>query len=462
MAEQIKWIYQISNIANSVENLQDLADKVTKILCEVLDVDMGILLVFDPREKRFSSKAVNTKKDKGRSFAFSTELVEKVLREGSAILSEEADLRIVIAPLRGRKENLGAIYLAGRAKASGIGEEILYFLNSIGSILGIAMENIALRERLSNENITLRKTLLEGYKIVGKSAKMERLLELVDKSASSDATVILTGETGTGKELLARAIHYKSRRGGKPFVVINCGAIPEGLLESELFGHEKGAFTGALSQRIGRFEEADGGTIFLDEISELTPSAQVKLLRVLEYKIIQRLGSAKDIKIDTRIIAATNKNLRDLVKEGRFREDLYYRISIINIELPPLREHKEDIPELASYFLGLFNRGKRLSKDAMQKLINYNWPGNIRELRNVIERAVIFAGAQEITPEQIIFTEPSWSPPISLREIERAHIIKVLKMTGGNKSRAAEILGLDRSSLYVKLKNLSIEEDIVE
>lgn len=322
-------------------------------------------------------------------------------------------------------------------------------------------------KRLREENIRLRRDINRCYKlpnIIGESESMKRVFSLIEKVAASDITVLIMGESGTGKELVATTIHYQSRRRDGPLVKINCAAIPEGLIESELFGHEKGAFTGALKKKPGRFELATGGTIFLDEIGDLPLSAQAKLLRVLQDKTFERIGGTETIRVDVRIIAATNRNLKEEIKRGRFREDLFYRLNVIPLSIPPLRERKEDIPVLVEYFLKKFNSqcGKhvRFSSDAMKALLEYDYPGNVRELENIIERAVVLSQGGVVKKEDLPFTL-SPADSLLLSEVssraEKEHILKVLKLTGGNKTRAAELLGISRKTLWEKLNAYRIE-----
>ncbi len=292
----------------------------------------------------------------------------------------------------------------------------------------------------------------------------------VGKVAQAPTTVLITGESGTGKELLARSIHAASARADKPFVAVNCGALAENLIESELFGHEKGAFTGASDQRIGRFEAASGGTFFLDEAGDLTPSVQAKLLRVLQEHVIERIGSNTEIPVEVRIIAATNQNLKALVKKGRFREDLYYRLSVIELELPPLRERAEDIPGLAVYFVHKFRKriGRArqvLSRDALAALHAYSWPGNVRELANVMERAVVLASGDRIDtadlPKEICSPIPKLMADRKLREaregFEREFILRALTRHSGNVSETSSILGIARKNLQEKIRRYDID-----
>lgn len=318
-----------------------------------------------------------------------------------------------------------------------------------------------------------RSTIFDG--IIGESTPMLSLFELIEKVANSDSTVLLTGESGTGKELVARAIHELSPRRNRNFVPVNCAAIPDDLLESELFGHVKGSFTGAVANRVGRFEIADRGTLFLDEIGDMKPNLQVKLLRVLQNREIEPVGASSIRKVDVRIIAATNQHLDDLVAERRFREDLYYRLTVIPIHLPPLRERRSDIPLLISYFLEKFGKGRNrtmigIEPAAVEVLCRYDWPGNVRELENLIERLTILKGNGTITradiPEKYRVVSPSSleaSLPVTLpdcgfclntvvEEFENRMIIQALERTGGNKKEAAQLLNLKRTTLIEKLK----------
>jgi two-component system response regulator AtoC len=322
---------------------------------------------------------------------------------------------------------------------------------------------------LEKENILLKRELEKKYgfdEIIGKSKKMEEIFELIRTVAESEAVVMIRGESGTGKELIARAIHANSKRKYGPLVALSCGALPESLLESELFGYEKGAFTGAEYSRKGRIEMASGGTLFLDEIGDISPKTQVDLLRVLQEKTIYRLGSTKPIKVDIRIISATHRNLEEDAREGKFREDLYYRLNVVTINVPPLRERKEDIPLLANHFLQKYIMANSksisgISGEAMEILIGYHWPGNIRELENVIERSVVVCKSDEITFQdfsEVVQKGKMESPPRTLDESEKNHISRILADNNWNISKSAAELGIDRATLYNKIKKYNIEK----
>jgi two-component system, NtrC family, response regulator AtoC len=311
---------------------------------------------------------------------------------------------------------------------------------------------------------------MPNTEIIGATPKMVDIYKKVAKIARIDSPVLVVGESGSGKELVARALHANSRRSSASFMVINCGALTETLLESELYGHERGAFTGATSPRKGLLESAAGGTLFLDEISETSLSFQVKLLRVIQEREIRRVGSNETIKVDIRLIAATNRDLREMVRTNRFREDLFHRLNVFTIALPALKERREDIPLLASYFLKIFStkHGKnvRLAADAVEAMKRYSWPGNVRELRNMLERVITFNDTGVIQVDELEFGEDDSAISAaaaadaaggSLDQMEKDHIIKVLKETGGNKKKAAEILGIERRTLYNKAKRLGID-----
>jgi two-component system response regulator HydG len=326
--------------------------------------------------------------------------------------------------------------------------------------------------QLEEENVLYREQLgirFDFSRIIGKSARMRELFDMLATVAPTEATVLLLGESGTGKEIIANAIHQNSPRRERPYIKVNCAALPETLLESELFGHEKGAFTGAIEKKKGRFERADGGTIFLDEIGEMSLTTQTKILRVLQEREFEPVGGTKTIKVDVRIIAATNKNLEDEVKRGKFREDLYYRINVVPITIPPLRERAEDIPLLAAHFLRLYGeKNKRMLKGfadgVMDALMRYDWPGNVRELENIVERTVIMSRGDTITfadlPPAIAGAQRTaiqTSPAISLKDVERETIIKALQQTEGNRTKAAVLLGITRKTLQNKIKEYGID-----
>ena len=331
----------------------------------------------------------------------------------------------------------------------------------------LVIKNALAMRRVQSENVLLKRQLKrtdDSKEIIGHSEQIQRVLKLVEKVADSDSTILIVGESGTGKELIAKRIHYLSRRADGPFVSINCGALPKDLLESNLFGHVKGSFTGAVRDQEGLLAVAEGGSFFLDEVGETLPATQVKLLRALQEREIIPVGGTKPRKINVRLVAATNADLERAVSENRFRADLYFRLNVIQIRLPALRERKEDIEEMAEHFLTKLTAGKEpktLSKETRDALLNYDWPGNVRELENVIERAVILSDGGVLTPEDLPERVLAGAkgrgsliidnPTMTLDELEREYILKVLHYTGGQKKRASEILGINPSTLYRKL-----------
>lgn len=351
--------------------------------------------------------------------------------------------------------------------------------------LAIAIKNALVTKDLRNEVRSLKGQLKERYgfdRFIGNSEKMQEVFRIVDRVIESNVTVSIRGESGTGKELLARAVHFNGPRKNKPFVAVNCAAIPENLLESELFGHEKGSFTGAVARRIGKFEQADGGTLFLDEIGDMEPSMQVKMLRVLQERKFQRVGGNDTVEVDVRVLSATNKDLEEEMRNGNFREDLYYRICVYPISIPPLRERREDIPALTAFMLEKYNEESRrkikaITPQAMEHLIHYDWPGNVRELENILERSFLNCTNGVLLPEHLPITLTSFKGSLDfsdtyidlkkvvsltknitpLKDLEREVLIQALKLTRYNMSMAAAELGIGRTTLYRKLQKYRID-----
>ena len=342
-------------------------------------------------------------------------------------------------------------------------EQLLFVIEKAVRLRNLQTENQTLREELSDK--------FRFENMIVNSPAMENVVQMAGKVARSDATVLILGESGTGKELLARGIHYHSPRAAKPLVTVNCPSIPDTLLESELFGHVRGAFTGAIKDRKGKFEMADGGTLFLDEIADLREDVQAKLLRVLQEHEFERLGESTPIQVDVRLIAATNKDIEKLVSNGKFREDLYYRLSVVPITIPPLRERKADIPYLVEFFIERYKKDKKVTVDSevLEILKTYNWPGNVRELENVIERALVLSGKPRISPQDlpVHLTEPSsiarnqanddLFSDLSLDNLEKRAIQMALQKAGGNQTKAAKLLDIPRHVLLYRLKKFNIK-----
>jgi DNA-binding NtrC family response regulator len=336
--------------------------------------------------------------------------------------------------------------------------------------ISLLVNRIIKVKNLQRENTILRKKLTRQYRfgdIISKNAQMQTIFSLASDVASLRSTVLVQGESGTGKELIARAIHFSGDRAAKPFVAVSCAALAESLLESELFGHEKGSFTGANAQRKGKFEMADGGTLFLDEIGDISPKLQVDLLRVLQERAFYRVGGSDEVRVDVRVIAASKVDLREAVQQGRFRDDLYYRLNVIEIDVPPLRGRREDIPLLAHHFLERLTPELRkeisdISEGALRLLMDYSWPGNVRELENSVERAMVTCRGHVLTEDDFAFlvragNGHTWTPPdVTLEEMEKLMIEAALERKGGNVKEAAVTLGIDRSTLYEKIKRYEI------
>lgn len=437
------------------------------------DVEMGNVLKDVLIKGGFRAASVVSGKDaieKITEFDYSVVITDIKMpdMDGMTVLKKVRELRPDIAIIM--ITAFGTIDLAVEAMRAGAFHFVTkpFRMKEILAIVRKAIEH----QGLKKENILLKREVESKYRfgnIIGKSPAMRRIFELISRVAATTSNVLVLGESGTGKELVAKAIHYNGPRKDKPFLPINCAAIPEGLLESELFGHVKGAFTGAVSYRRGLFLEANNGTVFLDEIAEMGATLQAKILRVLEDKEVRHVGGSDTEKVDVRIIAATQRDLREEITAGRFREDLYYRLNVIPIHLPPLRERKEDIPLLAQHFLEKYAPVvnpdvKGFSNKAMSALIEHPWKGNVRELENLVERALVHASKSIIDIEDLHF-EPSFDAPrlvqialekeMTLEELEEHYIKEILKKTGGHKEKAAKILGINRRTLYRKESKFS-------
>jgi transcriptional regulator with GAF, ATPase, and Fis domain len=427
------------------------------------------------------------------------DLVDRVLARRQVITAETGGRALIAAPIHGNGDEIAALLWVDRGGAAAWPETDALAASCIAQLTGAAWAGADAREQLSRRADALEEQLevsVGGSDFIGRSAAAMRVLELVRRVGASDTTILLGGESGSGKEMVARGIHRASRRAKGPYVAVNCAALTETLIESELFGHEKGAFTGATEKKAGRFEMADRGTLFLDEVGELPLGLQTKFLRVLEERRFERVGGQRAIEVDVRVIAATNRDLAEMVKRGTFREDLYYRLGVIHVEVPPLRDRLDDVPVLAEHFLARFRHqaGRRITgfaPDALAAMTRYAWPGNVRELRNAVERAIVLGDREQIQagdlPPQVLAQAPakprtsSPTPPLgapittpppapviidmppapaaarSLRELEKAGILAALAATNGNKAQAAAILEIDRSTLYKKLKDYEIE-----
>ncbi len=393
-------------------------------------------------------------------------LTSLVLEQEEAIAlaadgTECDDASQMAAPLAGRQQPRGAIHAVRPAGAVPFGRAELDFLVAIAQQTSVAVELLEQRERLERANDHLRRRIHTGHRLMGESEPVRSLIRQIERVAPTESNVLIRGESGTGKELVAQTLHEMSRRAEGPFLAVNCAAFNESLLESELFGHESGAFTGADHRRLGQFERAHQGTIFLDEVGELSATCQAKLLRILEGHPFERLGGSEPICVDVRLLAATHRNLEELVAAKQFRQDLYFRLRVIELQVPPLRERGDDIVRLAAHFLehfrGQLGRGPvRFSPQAADGLLAYHWPGNVRELRNAVERAVVLGEGDDVQLHDLAIApdpnqEPS-DPCGSLCEAEMRHIRRVMKVCNGNKTQACKMLGIGRATLYSKLR----------
>ena len=501
--DRLRLLLEVNNAVVAHLDLRDLLRAISTSLRHVVRHDMSVITLYDPQVNGFRAVALDFPEH--QDFVQESELVPI---EGNPvglsfttrqpILHRQIDLekfpgeimkRAVATgiksgcsvPLISHQKVLGVLSL-GSQRECAFDEDDVQLLGQLGKQVAIAVENAmayrevsALKAQLQEENIYLQEEIHQQHnfkEIIGNSAALRKALHQVETVASTDSTVLILGETGTGKELIARAIHSLSARRERALVKLNCAAIPTGLLESELFGHEKGAFTGAINQRIGRFELAHNGALFLDEIGDIPPELQPKLLRVLQEQEFERLGSARTIKVNVRLIAATNANLEQLVADKKFRSDLYYRLNIFPITIPSLRERREDIPQLVRWFIQKFASRMRkpiesISARTLSALAEYHWPGNIRELENVIERAVILSSGPElevslpaaVRSQSVVITSERTNQNMNFEDAERAHILRALSDTNwiiGGPRGAASKLGLNRSTLRSKMRKLGV------
>ena len=492
LQRDLEVLLRFSTEINSIHEAAALQDRILTSLLAVIPARRGALLLAGKGdESPLPAAVVDRAKQPHVPVAISRTIVRRVLRERVAILSNDAAAdyslgrshsvglsgarSLMAVPLLVSDRTLGAIYLDAGDPTVRFDEGHLKLLTAMANVTAVALENARLIDSLQGENDRLRAETRLGREMIGESPALQKVREFAARVAPNDSTVLITGESGTGKEILARDIVARSRRADKRFEAINCAALEEGLLESELFGHERGAFTGAVAQKKGRLEVADGGTVFLDEIGELALPLQAKLLRALQTREFTRVGGTQPVRVDIRVLAATNMNLRAALKARSFREDLYYRLNVISIDLPPLRERREDIPLLISYFLAKHGaRCKRrlqgISEAARQRLLQYDWPGNIRELENAIERAVVLGSGDTILPEDlpdsviesVAATEhtPGGMFHDAVLEAKKKVIVRAFELAAGRHTEAARILGIHPIHLHRVIRNLGMKSEL--
>ena len=480
--EQFDTLYQISKILNSVNYTEKLISDTLDLVIDVVNAERGLFVQYDDIKKEFSIIAArNVQKENIEDLSeFSSGILQKVVNTKQPCLYHDVqsdpsvsqfqsvqlqNIKSVLGVPIIKDERIWGVVLAdSRMNRKEFNEENLIFLDFFSNIVSLTLDKISKLETLEKENILLRNRIDAEKKIpklIGESVVMQKLAILINKVAHTDATVLLLGESGTGKELIARAIHDLSDRNDKPYLAQFCGSIPDTLLESELFGFKKGAFTGATSDKKGLFEVASGGTFFLDEIADISMALQAKLLRVLQSKEIMRLGDTKIINVDARVIAATNKELNQLVKEDKFREDLFYRLNVFPIKVPPLRERVGDVPLLTNHFIKKFSDKKiHIETETMKMLEEYSWPGNVRQLENVIQRAIILCDSNKLLPEHIVIEEDSNDANFmgTLREFEKVLLLKRLKMYNDNRTMTAKSLGVSVRWVQLKLKEMNTKK----
>ena len=487
LGRNLNVLLKISRAVHSIEDIDELQARILELIFEVVPAERGAILLDGKGIDNLSSIFARHRLSQAtQPVRVSRTVARQVLEQGVSVLGTDVPQSgglgqvesllssrvrsLLCVPLSVFQKVIGCIYLDTTLSGGRFERDDLELVAGIAGICAAALENARRLQWLEQENLRLSTEINLEHNMVGETACMKELYQFLSRVAPSDTTVLIQGESGTGKELAARAIHRNSQRGNRPFIAINCAAIPEGLLESELFGHERGAFTGAVTQKKGRLELAHGGVLFLDEIGELVPGLQVKLLRVLQEREFERLGGTRPISIDVRLIAATNKNLEEAVKAKTFREDLYYRLNVVSLVMPPLRERHDDIPILAAYFVNKFAakckvKPKTFSRDAMACLTHYDWPGNVRELENAIERALVLGVADVIQPEDLPETilEKDSGPAISrakyhtaIKELKKSLIVRTLDETKGNFTEAARALGVHPSYLHRLMRNLGL------
>ncbi len=477
MARDLNALFKVANAINSQRDLESLQKGILQLLFEVVPTDAGAIQIIDNVERGPTSTVTWKREDRlVPDFAVRHEMVLRTLWERSTVVadfsptSRQAE-KVLCVPLVALQKTIGVIYLVCFSPSEIFGRDHVNFVSSVAAIAAVTLESVLAMESLRAENRQLRQQLATDEPMVGESLQMQQLAETVEKVASGDSAVLILGESGVGKEMVARAIHQKSSRSAQPFIAINCAAIPDTLIESELFGYEKGAFTGAVLSKRGKLELAAGGTLFLDEIGELDTRLQAKLLRILQQKEFERVGGTSTLRFNARVLAATNKDLELAIHAREFRQDLFYRLNVVSVSVPPLREHHEDIPLLAIHFARKYAQRlsrpfKGISAEARVLLVNYSWPGNVRELENAIEHALVMGSSDSILPDDLpeslsnedLAGQGTGQYQDAVMRFKRRLIQNALKNTGGNCTEAARVLGVHPNYLHRLVRKLGINE----
>jgi Nif-specific regulatory protein len=487
LTRDLNSLLKIATGIGGIRDQESLQWQLLGFIFDVVPAERGAVLLFDRTEEFSSAVAWDRVRGPGHPVRVSRTVVQRIRRDGVGLVVSDvpgdatfskvgtlAELRVrsvLCVPLVVSGAVVGAIYLDSRSPTENFDENHLQVMTAVAGIASLAFDNVRHWEQLQQENKELRAQVNLEHNILGGSSRMRDVFEFIRRVAPTDSTVLVEGESGTGKEMVARAIHRNSSRAERPFVAINCAAITETLLESELFGHEKGAFTGAVSQKKGKMEAADGGTLFLDEVGELAPSLQAKLLRVLQEREVERVGGTRPVKLDIRLIAATNRSLAEAVQKGAFRKDLYYRLNVVAVTMPALRDRREDIPLLADHFIAKASRKcksrmKPLSVEARSCLMNYDWPGNVRELENSIERALVLGSTESILPDDLPEAVLEAGSPLTgstakylgtIKDTKKQLILQALQQANGGYIEAAKALGMHPNSLLRLIRNLDLK-----
>jgi Nif-specific regulatory protein len=479
MARDLAALFRISNIINSIRDAAALQSELLRLIAEVVPADQAAVALL--KDLDGDPDSITTwHRDPGAQvqIQMQRDLTQRAVWERAPVVADVPSAsgemqNVLCLPLVAVERTIGVIYLTSTHSAPAFREDHIHFLDLVSRIAAVTLENVLALDALRSENQQLKEKLNLSGNLIGESRQIRHLEDFIARVAHSDTTVLIRGESGTGKEVVARAIHQQSPRADRPFVAINCAAIPETLFESELFGYEKGAFTGAAGMKKGKLESVDDGTLFLDEIGELPPPMQAKLLRVLQQKEFERIGSARSIPFKARVLAATNKNLEQAIKSAEFRQDLYYRLNVVSTVVPPLREHRDDIPLLALFFASKYAEKSRrpfkgISRAARALLMAYSWPGNVRELENAIEHAIVLGLTDELLPDDlpgIILEEQSAALPASLyhsqiNKKKEEIVLNALHEANGNFPAAARLLGIHPKYLHRLASNLSLRSKL--